>query len=161
MRVSQKITPCLWFDGNAEAAVNHYVSTFKNSKIVEVMRHPKGGRAQEGSVLTITFQLHGSQEFTALNGGPDFKFTEALSLMVNCDTQAEVDELWSKLSAGGSEQPCGWLKDKFGLSWQIVPVRFLEMMHDKDAERVRRTFEAMLTMKKLDLARLERAYQGA
>src|SRR5580765_6891797 len=161
MRVTQKITPCLWFDGNAEAAVNHYVSIFKNSRITNVVRYGKAGPGPEGTVMTMTFQLHGSQEFVALNGGPAFKFTEAISLVVNCDSQAEVDELWSKLSEGGSEQPCGWLKDKFGLSWQVVPGQFFEMMQDKDPERVRRTFEAMLPMKKLDLARLERAYQGS
>jgi len=157
---AQKITPCLWFDANAEAAVNHYISIFKNSKILSVTRYGAAAPGPEGSVMSITFQLFGNQEYVALNGGPLFKFTEAVSLMVNCDTQAEIDELWSRLSAGGTEQQCGWLKDKFGLSWQIVPRRFLAMMQDDDAERVQRVFQAMLPMKKLDLARIEAAYRG-
>ena len=153
----QKITTFLWFDGNAEEAVNHYISSFKNSKILKVARYGEAGPGPKGSVMTVQFQLEG-QEFIALNGGPQFKFTEAISLLVNCDTQAEVDELWSKLSAGGEEGPCGWLKDKFGLSWQIVPSTLGKMMQDKDPKKSKRVMEAMLQMKKMDIARLEHAY---
>ncbi len=153
----QKITTFLWFDGNAEEAVNHYISIFKSSKILNVARYGEAGPGPKGSVMTVQFQLEG-QEFIALNGGPQFKFTEAISLLVNCDTQAEVDELWSKLSAGGEEGPCGWLKDKFGLSWQIVPSALGKMMQDKDPKKSKRVMEAMLQMKKMDIARLEHAY---
>ncbi len=153
----QKITTFLWFDGNAEEAVNHYISIFKNSKILNAARYGEAGPGPKGSVMTVQFQLDG-QEFIALNGGPQFKFTEAISLLVNCDTQAEVDELWSKLSAGGEEGPCGWLKDKFGLSWQIVPSTLGKMMQDKDPKKSKRVMEAMLQMKKMDIARLEHAY---
>jgi len=153
----QKITTFLWFNGNAEEAANHYVSIFKDSKILSVARYGDAGPGPKGSVMTVQFQLEG-QEFIALNGGPQFKFTEAISLLVNCDTQREVDELWSKLSAGGEEGPCGWLKDKFGLSWQIVPSRLGKMMQDKDAKKAKRVMEAMLQMKKMDIARLEQAY---
>jgi len=153
----QKITTFLWFDANAEEAVNHYVSIFKNSKILGVARYGDAGPGPKGSVMTVNFQLEG-QEFIALNGGPQVKFTEAISLLVNCDTQAEVDELWSKLSAGGEEGPCGWLKDKFGLSWQIVPSTLGKMMQDKDPKKSKRVMEAMLQMKKMDIARLEQAY---
>jgi len=153
----QKITTFLWFDANAEEAVNHYISIFKNSKILKVARYGEAGPGPKGSVMTVQFQLEG-QEFIALNGGPQFKFTEAISLLVNCDTQAEVDELWSKLSAGGEEGPCGWLKDKFGLSWQIVPSTLGKMMQDKDPKKSKRVMEAMLQMKKMDIARLEHAY---
>jgi len=153
----QKITTFLWFDGNAEEAVNHYISIFKSSKILNVARYGEAGPGPKGSVMTVQFQLEG-QEFIALNGGPQFKFTEAISLLVNCDTQAEVDELWSKLSAGGEEGPCGWLKDKFGLSWQIVPTALGKMMQDKDPKKSKRVMEAMLQMKKMDIARLEHAY---
>ncbi len=153
----QKITTFLWFDGNAEEAVNHYISIFKSSKILNVARYGEAGPGPKGSVMTVQFQLEG-QEFIALNGGPQFKFTEAISLLVNCDTQAEVDELWSKLSAGGEEGPCGWLKDKFGLSWQIVPSTLGKMMQDKDPKKSKRVMEAMLQMKKMDIARLEHAY---
>jgi predicted 3-demethylubiquinone-9 3-methyltransferase (glyoxalase superfamily) len=159
MATRQKITTFLWFDKNAEEAVNHYTSLFKNSKILNVARYGDAGPGPKGSVMTVTFQLEG-QQFVALNGGPQFKFTEAISLLVNCDTQQEVDELWSKLSAGGEEGPCGWLKDKFGLSWQIVPVAFFKMMQDPDPEKSKRVIQAMLKMKKLDLARLEQAYNG-
>jgi predicted 3-demethylubiquinone-9 3-methyltransferase (glyoxalase superfamily) len=155
----QKITTFLWFDGKAEEAANHYVSVFKNSKILNVARYGDAGPGPKGSVMTVQFQLDG-QEFVALNGGPQFKFTEAISLLVNCDTQAEVDELWSKLSAGGAEGPCGWLKDKFGLSWQIVPSALGKMMADKDPKKSKRVMEAMLQMKKMDIARLEQAYRG-
>ena len=153
----QKITTFLWFNGNAEEAANHYVSIFKDSKILSVARYGDAGPGPKGSVMTVQFQLEG-QEFIALNGGPQFKFTEAISLLVNCDTQKEVDELWSKLSAGGEEGPCGWLKDKFGLSWQIVPSRLGKMIQDKDAKKAKRVMEAMLQMKKMDIARLEQAY---
>ena len=153
----QKITTFLWFNGNAEEAANHYVSIFKDSKILSVARYGDAGPGPKGSVMTVQFQLEG-QEFIALNGGPQFKFTEAISLLVNCDTQKEVDELWSKLSAGGEEGPCGWLKDKFGLSWQVVPSRLGKMMQDKDPKKSKRVMEAMLQMKKMDIARLEQAY---
>ncbi len=153
----QKITTFLWFDANAEEAVNHYVSIFKNSKILGVARYGDAGPGPKGSVMTVNFQLEG-QEFIALNGGPQFKFTEAISLLVSCDTQQEVDELWRKLSAGGEEGPCGWLKDKFGLSWQIVPTALGKMMQDKDPKKSKRVMEAMLQMKKMDIARLEQAY---
>ena len=158
----QKITPFLWFDDKAEEAVNFYVSIFKNSKIGSIARYGEAGAEvsgrQKGTVMTVTFQLDG-QEFMALNGGPLFKFTEAISFMVNCKTQEEVDELWEKLSAGGEKGRCGWLKDKYGLSWQIVPTVLGEMMQDKDAEKSKRVMEAMLQMDKLDIKTLKQAYQ--
>ena len=159
----QKITPFLWFDHQAEEAANFYASIFKDSKIVSISRYGEGvaeasGRP-EGSVLTVTFQLDG-QEFTALNGGPEFKFTEAVSFMVNCETQEEVDELWRKLTEGGEEVQCGWLKDKYGLSWQITPVALMEMIQDKDAEKANRVMKATLQMKKIDIATLKQAYEG-
>jgi predicted 3-demethylubiquinone-9 3-methyltransferase (glyoxalase superfamily) len=153
----QKITTFLWFDGNAEEAANHYTSIFKNSKILNVARYGEAGPGPKGSVMTVRFQLEG-QEFIALNGGPQFKFTEAISLLVNCDTQKDVDEFWTKLTAGGEEGPCGWLKDKFGLSWQIVPSALFGLLQDKDPEKSKRVMEAMLQMKKIDIARLEQAY---
>jgi predicted 3-demethylubiquinone-9 3-methyltransferase (glyoxalase superfamily) len=159
----QKISPFLWFDDQAEEAVNLYVSIFKNSSLGALTRYDeaaaKASGKPAGTVMTIAFQLEG-QDFTALNGGPQFKFTEAISLAVNCETQEEIDELWNKLSAGGEEDPCGWLKDKFGLSWQIVPTRLAEMLADQDAEKAKRVMQAMLQMKKLDLHALEQAYQG-
>jgi len=155
----QKITTFLWFDQNAEEAANFYTSIFKNSKILSVSRYGDAGPGPKGSVMTITFQLEG-QEFVALNGGPQFKFTEAISLQVNCETQAEIDEFWSKLSAGGQEVDCGWLKDKFGLSWQVTPVALFKMLEDPDPVKAKRAMEAMLQMKKMDLARLEQAYRG-
>ncbi|WP_394834780.1 VOC family protein [Pendulispora rubella] len=157
MSAKQKIVTFLWFDSQAEEAVEHYLSIFKDSKILDVARSSGAGPQAKGSVMTITFELEG-QRFIALNGGPQYKFTEAISLFVNCDTQDEVDALWAKLSAGGEEGPCGWLKDKFGLSWQIVPARMFEMIHDKDAAKVKRVMEAMFKMKKMDLATLQRAY---
>ena len=157
MPAKQKITTFLWFDANAEEAAKHYVSIFKDSKILGVARYGEAGPGPKGSVMTVNFQLEG-QEFIGLNGGPQFKFTEAISLLVSCDTQKEVDELWSKLSAGGEEGPCGWLKDKFGLSWQIVPSALGKMMQDKDPKKSKRVMEAMLQMKKMDIARLEQAY---
>jgi predicted 3-demethylubiquinone-9 3-methyltransferase (glyoxalase superfamily) len=153
----QKITTFLWFNGNAEEAANHYISIFKNSRILSVTRYGEAGPGLKGTVMTVAFQLDG-QEFVALNGGPQFKFTEAISLVVNCDTQKEVDEFWSKLSAGGEEGPCGWLKDKFGLSWQIVPSALVKMAQDPDPKKSKRVMEAMFQMKKLDIARLEQAY---
>lgn len=153
----QKIVPNLWFDTEAEDAAKFYTSIFKNSKIVNVSRYGEAGPRPAGSVLTVTFQLDG-QEFTALNGGPDFKFNEAVSLLVNCKSQGEVDELWEKLSEGGEPGPCGWLKDKYGLSWQIIPTGLGELMQDKDAEKANRVMEAMLKMGKIDIAGLEKAY---
>jgi predicted 3-demethylubiquinone-9 3-methyltransferase (glyoxalase superfamily) len=155
----QKITPYLWFDDNAEEAVNFYISVFKHSKITSTSRFGDAGPGQPGKVMTIGFELEGL-EFVALNGGPHFKFNEAISLFVNCATQAEVDELWEKLSAGGEEQQCGWLKDKYGLSWQIIPRTLMTLMQDKDAVKARRVMEAMLQMRKIDIAALQRAYDG-
>ncbi|HEY4385264.1 MAG TPA: VOC family protein [Ktedonobacteraceae bacterium] len=155
----QKITPSLWFAGNAEEAVTFYVSLFKNSKIVEMSRYGEAGPGPEGTVLTVEFQLEG-QSFLAINAGPEFTFTPAISFMVNCETQQEVDELWEKLSAGGKEVECGWLTDKYGLSWQIVPTILGELMKDKDAAKVKRVTEAMLGMKKLDMRILQEAYIG-
>ncbi|QRK11803.1 VOC family protein [Archangium violaceum] len=157
----QKITPFLWFNQEAEEAANFYVSLFEDSKILSIVRHGAGGPGPEGAVMLVEFQLAG-QKFTALNGGPAFSFTEAISLLVNCDSQEEVDTLWSKLTAnGGREIECGWLKDRFGLAWQIVPSRFFQMMQDKDPKRSQRVMQAMLTMKKFDIARLEEAYAQA
>jgi predicted 3-demethylubiquinone-9 3-methyltransferase (glyoxalase superfamily) len=153
----QKITPCLWFNFNAEEAVNYYLSIFKNGKILEVSHYGDAVPAHKGKVLTLRFEIEG-QQFQALNGGSQFPFTEAISLSVDCETQAEVDELWSKLSAGGSEGRCSWLKDKFGLSWQIVPRTLTEMLKDKDADKATRVMQAMLTMSKIDIDRLQQAY---
>jgi predicted 3-demethylubiquinone-9 3-methyltransferase (glyoxalase superfamily) len=150
MAVSQKITTFLWFDDNAEEAINHYVSIFKNSKILSLTRN-------DGKVLAATFQLEG-QRFMALNGGPLFKFTEAISLFVSCETQEEVDELWEKLSAGGKKDRCGWLKDKFGLSWQIIPTALGEMLQDPDPEKAKRVMQAMLKMDKIDIQGLRQTY---
>jgi len=154
----QKITPFLWFDNQAEEAMNFYISIFKNSKTGTVTRFGAGGPGPKGTVMTATFQLDG-QDFMALNGGPLFKFTEAISFFVNCETQEEVDELWEKLSASGEPGRCGWLKDKFGLSWQIIPTGLSEMLGDKDAEKSKRVMQAMLKMNKLDIAGLKRAYE--
>jgi predicted 3-demethylubiquinone-9 3-methyltransferase (glyoxalase superfamily) len=154
----QKITPFLWFDNQAEEAARFYVSLFKNSRIEAVTYYSGAGPGPKGSVMTVAFELDG-QKFAALNGGPHFKFTEAISFVVNCETQQEVDEFWEKLSEGGQEVQCGWLKDKYGLSWQIVPIAFVEMMKDQDAERSGRVMKAMFQMKKLDMARLEEAYR--
>ncbi len=153
----QKITPCLWFDNNAEAAVNHYLSIFKNSKINKVLRCGDAGPGPKGSVLTIAFQLEG-QDFIALNGGPIFKFNEAISLSVDCKSQIEVDDLWEKLSDGGQKSQCGWLKDKFGLSWQVVPSALVEMLQDPDPEKSKRVMAAMMQMGKIDIAILKQAY---
>ena len=153
----QKITPCLWFDNTAEEAVNHYLAIFKNSKIHKVLRCGDAGPGPKGSVLTISFQLEG-QDFIALNGGPIFKFNEAISLSVDCKSQIEVDDLWEKLSAGGQESHCGWLKDKFGLSWQVVPSALVEMLQDPDPEKAKRVMAAMMKMGKIDIAKLKQAY---
>lgn len=159
----QKIVPCLWFDDQAEEAVNLYVSLFKNSKILNVSRYDEASAQASGkpagSVLTVSFMLNG-QEFMALNGGPEFKFTEAVSFVVNCETQEEVDRLWDKLTAdGGEESQCGWLKDKFGLSWQIVPTALGELLSDPDPIKAGRVMQAMLQMKKIDVAKLRQAYE--
>jgi len=153
----QKITPFLWFDGNAEEAANFYVSIFKNSKILNIARYGEAGPGPKGSVMTVEFQLRG-QDFIALNGGPQFKFTEAISFSVNCETQEEVDEFWEKLSEGGKEGPCGWLKDRYGLSWQINPIVLGEMLSDPDPAKAQRVMQAMLQMKKIDINRLQQAY---
>lgn len=155
----QRIIPFLWFDGNAEEAMNFYVSIFKNSKIVRVTRYGEAGPGPKGTVMSATFQLEG-QDFYALNGGPQFKFTEAISLFVNCETQQEVDELWAKLTEGGQESRCGWLKDKFGLSWQIIPTILGKMLGDKDPKKAKRAMQAMLQMKKIDIQGLKQAYEG-
>jgi predicted 3-demethylubiquinone-9 3-methyltransferase (glyoxalase superfamily) len=156
----QKITTCLWFDDNAEEAVNLYTSIFKNSKVLEVSRWGEGGLGPEGSVLTMRFELDGV-ELMALNGGPTaFKFSEAISLSVDCKSQEEVDELWEKLSADPEAEQCGWLKDKFGLSWQIVPGALPELLADPDPEKSKRVMEAMLKMKKIDIKALQEAYAG-
>jgi predicted 3-demethylubiquinone-9 3-methyltransferase (glyoxalase superfamily) len=152
MASMQKITPFLWFDTQAEEAMNFYVSIFKNSKLVRVSRYGDAGPGPKGTVMVGVFELEG-QQFMALNGGPQFKFTEAISLLVNCETQAEVDDLWNKLLAGGGAPgQCGWLKDKFGLSWQIVPTALGELMADKDPSKSKRVMEAMLQMTKIDIA---------
>ncbi len=158
----QKITPCLWFDDNAEEAVNFYVSIFKHSRIVNVARYGEAGAKAsgrpKGTVMTIIFQL-GGQEFMALNGGPVFKFTEAISFIVSCETQKDVDEFWEKLSEGGEKGVCGWLKDKYGVSWQIVPTVLGEMLQDKNAEKSDGVMKAMLQMKKIDIRALKQAYE--
>ena len=158
----QTITPCLWFDDKAEEAAKFYVSIFKNGKVKSITRYGEAGaRASgrpKGSVMTVTFDIAG-QEFVALNGGPLFKFTEAISLIVKCETQQEIDDMWEKLSAGGEEGPCGWLKDKYGLSWQIVAPGMDKMLNDQDAGKSERVMEAVLKMGKIDLARLKQAYE--
>jgi len=151
-----KLTPFLWFDTEAEEAAEHYTSIFPNSRITEVARYGSAGPREAGSVMTVAFELDG-QRFVALNGGPEFSFSEAISFVVNCETQAEVDEYWSKLSDGGEEGPCGWLKDRFGLSWQIVPTRLMELLTDPDKERAQRAMAAMLNMGKIQIAELEQA----
>ncbi len=151
-----KITPCLWFDTEAEEAARFYTSVFPNSRIVEIARYGSAGPRPEGMVMTVSFELDG-QRFTALNGGPDFTFNEAISFQVSCETQEEVDTFWSTLSEGGEEGPCGWLKDKFGVSWQIVPSRLNELIADPDREKSQRVMQAMLAMKKIEIPELERA----
>src|SRR5205809_5373709 len=161
----EKITPCLWFDDQAEEAAKFYTSIFKNSNIGKIARYDKAGEKAAGRpagwVMTIEFQLEG-QEFVALNGGPHFKFTEAISFVVNCATQEEVDYFWEKLTAdGGQESMCGWLKDKYGLSWQVVPTILIELFKDKDAEKSQRVMKAMLQMKKIDISKLKQACEQA
>lgn len=153
----QKITPFLWFNDRAEEAMNFYVSIFKNSKIGSITRYGDAGPGPKGSVMAATFQLEG-QEFFALNGGPQFQFTPAISFFVNCETQEEVDELWGKLSAGGRKDRCGWLQDKFGLSWQIIPSVLNTMLRDKNPAKANKVMQAMLQMDKIDIARLKQAY---
>lgn len=154
----QKITPFLWFDGKAEEAMKFYTSIFKNSKAGKVSRYGEAGPGPKGSVMSATFTLDG-QEFMALNGGPQFKFTEAISLYVNCGSQKEVDELWEKLSEGGQKQQCGWLKDKFGLSWQIIPSDLGKMLGDPDPKKSQRVMKAMLQMTRIDIKALKQAYE--
>ncbi len=154
----QRIVPFLWFDDRAEEAANFYVSLFRDSRVLGVARYGEAGPGPKGSVMMVTFQLEG-QDFYALNGGPQFPFTPAVSLFVNCETQAEVDELWDKLSAGGAPNQCGWLQDRFGLSWQIVPTVLGRLMQDQDPEKSQRVMKAMLQMRKLDVAGLQRAYE--
>ncbi len=156
----QKITPFLWFDNQAEEAANFYVSLFKNSKITAVSRYGENTPGEAGTVRTVAFQLEG-QEFTALNGGPVFKFTEAISFFVHCETQEEVDFLWEKLSEGGEVQQCGWLRDRYGVTWQIVPNILMELMSDPDPVKANRVTQAMLKMVKLDIAALKQAYEQA
>jgi len=156
----QAITPFLWYNGQAEEAANLYTSIFKDSQIVDLKRWGAGGPAPAGSVMSATVRLRG-QEFILFNGGPMYQFTPAVSLFVSCQTQAEVDELWDKLSAGGEIQRCGWLKDKFGVSWQIIPDVLMELLHHKDPEKSKRAMQAMMQMKKIDIEGLKRASEGA
>ncbi len=155
----QKITPFLWFDGNAEEAMNFYMSIFKSAKVKSVSRYGEAGPGPKGSVMTANFELEG-QEFIALNGGPLFKFTEAVSFVINCKTQKEVDMFWEKLSEGGQKSQCGWLKDKFGLSWQVVPTKLGKLMSGKDPEKSKRVMTAMLKMTKMEIGMLQKAYDG-
>ena len=165
MPIFQRITPCLWFDDQAEEAVKFYTGIFRNSKILRIARYGEAGREVHGkppgTVMTVAFELDG-QGFTALNGGPIFKFNEAISFQVNCETQEDVDYYWEKLSEGGDKkaQQCGWLKDKYGASWQVVPRALIEMMSDSDSEKSGRAMKAMLQMKKIDIGELKRAYAG-
>jgi predicted 3-demethylubiquinone-9 3-methyltransferase (glyoxalase superfamily) len=157
--MAQKIAPCLWFDGQAEEAMDFYIAVFKNSKVVNVTRYGEAGPGKQGTVMVGTFQIEG-QDFYALNGGPQYAFTPAISFLIHCETQPEVDELWQKLSEGGKSQGCGWMKDKYGVSWQIVPTALLRLMKDKDEEKSGRVMKAMLQMDKLDIEGLEQAYNG-
>ncbi len=161
--VAQKVTPCLWFDTEAEAAANAYVAIFGNSRILNISRYGKEGHEihgrQAGSVMTVEFELDG-QKFVGLNGGPQFKFSEAVSFQVHCTTQDEIDHYWGRLSEGGEEGPCGWLKDRFGVSWQVVPAVLPQMLMDSDPAKAARVTKAFLQMRKFDIAALERAYQG-
>lgn len=155
----QKITPFLWFDNQAEEAASYYVSVFRNSAIKKIARYKSGSPGQEGTVMTVSFTIEG-EEFTALNGGPEYKFSQAISFVVNCTSQEEVDYYWDKLSQGGEIQACGWLLDKYGVAWQITPIKMIEMMNDPDTEKGQRVFSAMLQMKKLDIKELEKAYES-
>ena len=150
------ITPCLWFDGAGEDAANHYVSIFPNSKILHIERYGEAGRGEPGSVMVVHFELDG-HEFVALNGGPQFKFDEAISFQIDCSSQGEVDHYWSRLGDGGEEGPCGWLKDRYGVSWQVVPTRLKDLIADPDREKSARVTEAMMQMRKIDIATLEEA----
>lgn len=156
---TKELTTCLWFDGQAEEAANHYISIFEDSKLGKIAHYGDAGPGPAGSVLTVEFELNG-QKFVGLNGGPEFTFNEAISFQVSCDDQEEVDYYWSKLSEGGEEGPCGWLKDKYGVSWQIVPAVLPDLIGDSDPEKANRAMEAMLSMGKLDIAALERAHAG-
>ena len=156
----QKITPFLWFDGKAEEAMNFYVSIFRNSKVVSVARYGDAGPGPKGTIMSATFQLEG-QEFYALNGGPQYKFTPAISLFISCKTQEEVDELWEKLSEGGRTDQCGWLQDKFGLSWQVIPTILGELLGDKDRAKANRVMQAMMKMTKIDIKKLKQAADAA
>ena len=156
----QLITPFLWFDTQAEEAANYYVSIFPNSRILKIVRYGEAGPGPRDTVMTVSFEING-QQFTALNGGPQFRFSEAISFVVNCETQAEIDALWGRLSADGKEDRCGWLKDRYGLSWQLVPTVLPELLGDKDSARAQRAMQAMLQMRKLDIAALRRAHQGS
>jgi predicted 3-demethylubiquinone-9 3-methyltransferase (glyoxalase superfamily) len=157
VELSQKIIPFLWFENQAEEAVNYYINIFNNSSIINITYYGEAGPGPMDNVITVTFELEG-QEFTALNGGPMFKFTEAISFYVKCTSQDEVDYYWEKLTEAGEEQPCGWLKDKYGLSWHIVPTLLVEMLNDSDPEKVKRVTEAMLKMKKIDIKTLKQSY---
>jgi predicted 3-demethylubiquinone-9 3-methyltransferase (glyoxalase superfamily) len=160
MSITQKISPFLWFDDRAEEAAQLYVSVFRNGKILDVMRNGEKGPGKPGTALTVAFEIEGLR-FVALNGGPHFKFTEAVSFLIDCESQQEVDDLWAKLTAdGGSPSQCGWLKDKFGLSWQVVPRRLKELLSDPDPARAQRAMGAMMQMKKIDIAALESAADG-
>jgi len=154
----QKIIPFLWFDGKAEEAANFYVSLFKDSRIVNIARYGDAGPAPKGTAMSATFELAG-QRFIALNAGPQFKFSEAISFFINCETQQEVDDLWEKLSSGGQKSKCGWLKDKYGLSWQVIPTALGEMLQDKDPKKSQRVMQAMMQMTKIDIALLKQAYE--
>jgi predicted 3-demethylubiquinone-9 3-methyltransferase (glyoxalase superfamily) len=154
-----RITPFLWFDTEAEAAANYYVSIFPNSRILKLVRYGDAGPGPKGAVMTVAFELDG-QVFTALNGGPNFKFSEAISFVVNCEAQAQIDTLWGELSAGGNEGRCGWVQDKFGLWWQLVPTILPELLGDRDAAHATRAMQAMLKMGKLDIGALQRAHRG-
>src|SRR3979490_3013923 len=156
----QQITPFLWFDTQAEEAANYYVSIFPNSKILRIASYGEAGPGPRDSVMTVSFEING-QQFTALNGGPQFRFSEAISFVVNCETQAEIDALWGRLSAGGKEDSCGWLKDRYGLSWQLVPTVLPGLLGDKASRRARRPMQARLERRKLDSAALRRAHQGS
>ena len=160
---TRKITPCLWFDSQAEEAAQFYVSIFQNSKIRTISRYAKAGQdihgKQPGSVMTVAFEIDG-QAFVALNGGPQFKFNEAVSFQINCETQEEIDHFWNKLTENGQEGPCGWLKDRYGVSWQVVPAVLPEMLMDADAEKAERVTKAFMQMKKFDVAALKRAHAG-
>jgi predicted 3-demethylubiquinone-9 3-methyltransferase (glyoxalase superfamily) len=157
--MQQRITPNLWFDGEAEEAAAFYVSVFDNSRVVSIARYPEGSPGEAGTVMTVDFELNG-QRFVGINGGPEFKFDEAVSFAIECETQDEIDHYWDKLSEGGEEGPCGWLKDRYGLSWQVVPTGMEELFSDPDKTRAERAMQAMLQMRKLDIAALRRAADG-